>query len=108
VNGGFEAIAGALRDLADWSENEVAAAVPPRHVIQQSADRTRQIAWAAAMAARGRIAQDDLCRWLGRDGGEMETLMLGRPAPEPEVSGWQRAWRKVRREISGARAWVRG
>jgi hypothetical protein len=107
---GFEALAGALSDLADSAEDAVAGGAPPAYVVQQATERARQIAWAATMAARRRIAQDDLCTWLGRDGGDGDTLMLGRPRPEPEPepSVWHRAWRKVRREISGARAWVRG
>jgi hypothetical protein len=105
---GFEALAASLTDLADSAEDAVAGGAPPAYVVQQATERAKQIAWAATMAGRGRIAQDDLCRWLGRDGGEMDTLMLGRPVPVQEPSGWYRAWRKVRREISGVRAWVRG
>jgi hypothetical protein len=99
---GFEALAGALKDLADSAEDAVAGGDPPRHVVQQSAERARQIAWAATMAGRGRIGPDDLCRWLGRDGeGGGDTLTLGRPHAEPEPSGWRRAWRAVRREVAG-------
>jgi hypothetical protein len=99
---GYEALAGALSDLANWSEDELASAVPPKHVAQQVTERARQIAWAATMAGRGRIGPDDLCRWLGRDGeGGGDTLTLGRPRTEPEPSGWRRAWRAVRREVAG-------
>jgi hypothetical protein len=105
---GYEALAGAISDLANLAEDAVAGGAPPAHVVQQATERAKQIAWAATMAGRGRIAQADLCRWLGRDDGEMETMMMGRAGAEPELSWRRRAWRAVRREISGARAWVRG
>jgi hypothetical protein len=104
---GYEALAGALSDLADSAEDAVAGGAPPAHVVQQAAERAKQIAWAATMAGRGRIAQDDLCRWLGRDGGEMETLMLGRPAVKPPGRHRGRVWQSVRHWLARARAGLR-
>lgn len=95
---GYEAIAASLSDLANWSEDELASAVPPKHVAQQVAERTRQIAYAASMAARGRIAPDDLGGMLGRDGGD--TLMLGRPAVKPSVR------HRGRRAVQWVRRWI--
>ena len=96
---GFEAIAASLSDLADWSEDEVAGGAPPAHVVQQATERVKQIAYAATMAARGRWAADDLGGYLGRDGGDGETLMLGRPAVKPpgrhrgrSAVQWVRRW----------------
>jgi hypothetical protein len=80
---GFEALAGAIADLADSAEDAVAGGAPPAYVVQQAAERAKQIAYAATMAGRGRIAPDDLGGYLGRDGGDGETLMLGRPAVKP-------------------------
>jgi hypothetical protein len=95
---GYEALAGAISDLADWAEDAVAGGDPsPRAVIQQATERQRQIAYAASMAARGRIAPDDLGGMLGQDSGD--TLMLGHGRPVPEPSGWRRAWRAVRRAL---------
>lgn len=101
---GYEAIAASLSDLANWSEDELASAVPPKHVAQQVAERTRQIAYAATMAARGRITPDDLGGYLGRDQGDGETLMLGRPAVKPSGRHRGRAWQSVRQWLG--RAWA--
>jgi hypothetical protein len=95
----LKAIAEALTDLADSAENAVAGGAPAAYVVQQATERAKQIAYAVTMAARGRIAPDDLGGMLGGDGNE--TLMLGHPRPAPEPSGWRRAWRAVR-------AWVKG
>ena len=51
---GFEVIAAELTDVADWSEGELAGSKPLKWVIQETADRNRQIAYAAMMAARRR------------------------------------------------------
>jgi hypothetical protein len=104
---GFEALAGAISDLADSAEDAVAGGAPPAYVVQQATERAKQISWTAMMAARGRITPDDVAQWLGRDRGDGDTITLGRCQAEPEPSGWRRAWRAVRREISGARAWIK-
>jgi hypothetical protein len=98
---GFEALAASLTDLADSSEDAVAGGAPPAHVVQQENERVRQIAYAASMAARGRIAPDDLGGMLGRDQGDGETLMLGHLRRKPEPSGRHRGrvWQSVRRWI---------
>jgi hypothetical protein len=100
----FEAIAASLTDGADSAEDAVAGGAPPAAVIQQNVERQRQIAYAVAMAARGRIAPDDLGGMLGRDQGDGETLMLGRRKPEPGGRHRGRAWQSVRQRV--ARAWA--
>jgi hypothetical protein len=100
---GFEVIAADLDD-GDWAEGELAGSKPLKWVIQETADRNRQIAYAAMMAARGRITPDDLAPMLGRVGEE--TLMLGRRGPDPKPSGRHR-WRPsghIRREVARIRA----
>jgi hypothetical protein len=103
---GFEALAGAISDLADSAEDAVAGGAPPAYVVQQATERAKQIAWAATMAARGRITPDDLGGYLGRDQGDGETLMLGHPRRKAEPSGRHRnrPWQSLRQWL--ARAWA--
>jgi hypothetical protein len=100
---GFEALAGALSDLADSAEDAVAGGGSAHAAVQQATERARQIAWTAAMAARGRITPDDVAQWLGRDKGDGETLMMGRPAAKPSGRHRGRAWQAVRQWLG--RAW---
>ena len=105
---GFEALAGAISDLADSAEDAVAGGAPPAAVIQESVERTRAVAYAATMAARGRIAPDDLGAMLGRDGNDTLMLRPGQSGPEPQPPGRHRgrgAVRCVRQWL--ARAWAR-
>ena len=98
----FEALAGAISDLADSAEDAVAGGDPPAYVVQQSVERARQIAYAAAMTARGRITPDDLGGMLGRPGTD-DTLMLGRPGVKPPER--HRGLRAVRQVLG--RLWPR-
>jgi hypothetical protein len=100
VSTGFEAIADALTDVAKWSEGEFADGKPPKRVVQETADFTRQIAYAAMMAARGRIPPDELDYMLRGESGE--TLTLGRPRSEPERPGRHRG----RRVALSVRRWL--
>ena len=105
---GYSALAAALTDLAGWAEDALAGGEPARHVAQQEYERTRHIAFLATLTGNGKLTEAALAGLLQGDQGDGETLTLGRPRPGPEPSGWCRAWRAVRREISGARAWIKG
>ena len=94
---GYEAISAALTDLAEWAETEIAAGESPTWVAQQEYERTRHIAFMAALAGNGKLTGTALAGILQGDQGDGDTMTLGRPGTQPsERQGW-RAVRYVRR-----------
>lgn len=105
---GYEAIGAALTDLAGWAEDALAGGEPPRYVAQQEYERTRHIAFLAALAGNGRLTGAALAGLLRGDQGDGETLTLGRPAVQPPGRRKRRPARYIRQWLAGiwARAWL--
>jgi hypothetical protein len=104
---GYAAIAAAVNELARWADEALAGGKPPKWVAQCEVERAREIAWAATLAADGKLAPGALDAILRPPEADGDTVMLPRRQPQQQAPGRHRGGR-VARWVRGWIAWLRG